>query len=145
MSAAREWKIGPHTIVFEPPRLLRLFYRGGLTLEQASALMGIYQELTRTHPVDLLGDMSAADPLSPEVQRYFGENTRPGLFRLSVYFGARLVHKAQIKGLALSNQMTERRLPPTEELMASIHYVATREEAEQLLGELRARLDGREG
>lgn len=140
MAGVREWKIGPHTVICEPPQLLRLLYQGNLTLEQAARLVELYRELTRTHPVDILGDMSAAAPLSPEVQHFFGETLRPEWFRISVYYGARLVHKALIKGIVLATHLSDSELPPTKELMTGIHYAATREDAERLLSELRARL-----
>lgn len=145
LPALREWKIGPHTVIFEPPELLRLIYQGNLTLEQARALVEIYRELVRTRPVDILGDMSAADPLAPEVQRYLGETLRTEWFRISVYFGARLVHKALIKGVAIATHLATSASPPTEVLMSGIHYAGTREEAERLLHELRARLPPQEG
>jgi hypothetical protein len=139
----REWKIGPHTLRFEPPDLLRIDFRGTLTLEQAPHMVEIYRELGTALPLYALGDMRDADPLTPEVRHYLSEHIRHDWFLATIYFGARLVHKALIKGAVLAAQLTESANKEAveravERAMDTIYFTPTQEEAEQLLTQLRA-------
>jgi hypothetical protein len=140
----REWKIGPHTLRFEPPDLLRIDFRGTLTLEQAARTVEVYRELGTSVSLYALGDMRDADPLTPEVRHYLSEHIRHDWFLASIYFGARLVHKALIKGAVLAAQLTESADKEAmeramERAMGNIYFTPTQEEAEQLLTQLRAR------
>jgi hypothetical protein len=139
----REWRIGTHTLRFEPPDLLRIDFHGALTLEDAPRVVEIYRELGASVRLYVLGSMSEAEPLEPEVRHYLSEHMRPEWFRATVYFGARLVHKALIKGVVLAAHLGESmEKAATERSLATIHYASTQEEAEQLLLQLRARESG---
>ena len=136
----REWRIGPHTLRFEPPDLLRIDFRGVLTLEDAPRMIAIYRELGTAVRLYVLGSMSEAEPLEPEVRHYISENMRSEWFNATVYFGARLVHKALIKGVVIAAHLTDSAAKAQmEESLAAIHFAATQEEAEQLVLQLRAR------
>ncbi|MFY0582097.1 hypothetical protein ACN28S_54460 [Cystobacter fuscus] len=139
----REWRIGPHTFRFEPPDLLRIDFHGVLTLEDAPRTIEIYRELGTAVRLYVLGSMSEAEPLEPEVRHYISEHIRTEWFEATIYFGARLVHKALIKGAVIAAQLDGSTEKETEQSLAAIHFVATREEAEQLLLQLRARASDR--
>src|SRR5690242_13935451 len=101
----REWRIGPHTFRFEPPDLLRIDFHGVLTLEDAPRTIEIYRELGTAVRLYVLGSMSEAEPLEPEVRHYISEHIRTEWFEATIYFGARLVHKALIKGAVIAAQL----------------------------------------
>ncbi|OJH41223.1 hypothetical protein [Cystobacter ferrugineus] len=139
----REWRIGTHTLRFEPPDLLRIDFRGVLTLEDAPHMVEVYRELGTSVRLYALGSMSEAEPLEPEVRHYLSEHMRPEWFHATVYFGARLVHKALIKGVVLAAHLDDvMEKAATERSLQTIHFVSTREEAEQLILQLRAQQSG---
>ncbi|ATB44122.1 hypothetical protein CYFUS_009603 [Cystobacter fuscus] len=135
----REWRIATHTLRFEPPDLLRIDFHGVLTLEDAPRMVDIYRELGTQVRLYVLGSMSEAEPLEPEVRLYLSENMRSEWFHATVYFGARLVHKALIKGVVIAAHLDGSTEKEAEQSLATIHFTATQEEAEQLLLQLRAR------
>lgn len=139
----REWRISTHTLRFEPPDLLRIDFRGVLTLEDAPRMVEIYRELGTAVRLYVLGSMSEAEPLEPEVRHYLSEHMRSEWFQATIYFGARLVHKALIKGVVIAAHLDESTVKEAEVSLATIHFAATQEEAEQRLLQLRARSSDR--
>ncbi|WNG21450.1 hypothetical protein [Cystobacter fuscus] len=106
-------------------------------------MIEIYRELGTAVPLYVLGSMSEAEPLEPEVRHYLSEHMRSEWFQATVYFGARLVHKALIKGVVIAAHLDESNKTLADASLATIHFAATQEEAEQLLLQLRARANNR--
>jgi len=138
----REWMIGPHAFHFEPPDRLWVKFRGGLCLQDAARMVALYQELGSSRPFYLVAEMKDADLLEPEVGRFVSEQAVASCLLDTIYIGARLAHKALAKGIVLAAQLTEH---VAEGGLETLHFVATKEEALELLVQLRARREARMG
>ncbi|WNG40036.1 hypothetical protein F0U60_44670 [Archangium minus] len=139
MPNTHEWRIGPHSLHFEPPDLLWLTFQGRLSLDEAAHLVALYKELGSKQPFFVLADMKDAELLEPEVGEYISEHMHSGLLLGTVYIGARLAQKGLAKGIVLAAQMEERAEPAALE---TLHFVATKDEARALVVQLRARMSG---
>ncbi len=135
----REWRIGAHMFRFEPPDLLRIEFKGNLSLEEATRVVELYRELGASRPLYMMGCMKDAELLEPEVRQYISENVRSEWFQATVYYEARLIHKALIKGVVLAAQLIER---ASKSAVDAIQFTSTREQAEALIARLRARRSG---
>ncbi|WP_257452087.1 hypothetical protein [Archangium lipolyticum] len=132
----REWTIDSNTLHFEPPDVLWVEFRGVLTLQGATRIVDIYRELGESRPFFMMADMTEAEPLDPETGRYISEHVRSQWLQGIVYIGARLVHKALARGIVLAAHLTEL---TDESALAKIHFVSTKDQAQELLFQLRAR------
>jgi hypothetical protein len=132
----REWTIGENTFLFEPPDLLRATYRGPCSLREAKQVVELCQELGTVRPFYMLGDMEEAGAMDGEARRYFSEHFQAEWLLEMISYKTRLRHRALIMGLRLALEMTR---SEENSLLAKLHFVSTREKAEALLGQLRAR------
>ena len=135
MSEQREWKVGDTTVRFEPPELVWVHTRGRATLEDAVRLVDIYRELGQQQPFLIVSDLSEATTLELEGGRYLSEHVQPEWIQATIYIGARLLHKAISKGIALAAHLTGR----TEaSALAKVHFVSSETQARDLISRLRA-------
>ncbi len=135
-SSRREWEIERNTLRFEPPDLLWIEFRGVTTLEGARRIVDLYRELGESRPFFMVADMKEAEPLDPETGRYISEHVQSKWVQGIVYIRARLVHKALARGIVLAAQLNQR---ADESALTKIHFVSTKEQADDLLAQLRAR------
>jgi hypothetical protein len=136
MESQREWTIGATTLRFEPPDLVWADFRGTLSVEDVARLIEIYGELSRSRPFFMVADLSAVDTISEDVRRYFSENVDTQWIHGIIYVGARLIHKAAVKGMLVASWLLGR----TEKSeLAKIHFVSTHAQAHELLAGLRSR------
>jgi hypothetical protein len=140
MSEQREWKVGDTTVRFEPPELVWVHTRGRATLEDAVRLVDIYRELGQQQPFLIVSDLSEATTLELEGGRYLSEHVQPEWILGCVYIGARLLHRAVSKGIALAAHLTGR----TEaSALAKVHFVSSEAQAHELIARLRAERFGK--
>lgn len=135
-SSRREWEIERNTLRFEPPDVLWIEFRGATTLNGARLIVDLYRELGESRPFFLVADMKEAELLDPETGRYISEHVQSEWVQGIVYIGARLVHKALARGIVLAAQLSQK---ADESALAKIHFVSTKEQAHELLVQLRAR------
>jgi hypothetical protein len=135
-SSRREWEIERNTLRFEPPDVLWIEFRGVTTLNGARRIVDLYRELGESRPFFMVADMEEAELLDPETGRYISEHVQSEWVQGIVYIGARLVHKALARGIVLAAQMSQK---ADENALAKIHFVSTKEQADDLLVQLRAR------
>jgi hypothetical protein len=131
----REWKIEGYTLNFEPPDLLRVVFRGPLSMEGAIRLVEVYREVAESQPYFMVADMKEAEPLDPECGRYISEHISFEWVRGCVYVGARLVNKAMAKGIAIASQLPEQQVDP--QTLAKLHFVPTMAQAHALIAQMR--------
>ena len=135
MSEPREWKVGSTTVRFEPPELVWVHTRGGASLEDAKQLVEIYRELGQQRPILIVGDLSEATTLDLEGGRYLSEHIQPEWILGTIYIGARLLHRAISKGIALAAHLAGR----TEaSALTRVQFVASEAQARELVDRLRA-------
>jgi len=132
----REWMVGSHIFRFEPPDVLWATYHGPLTLEHATHIVGIYQEMREAHPLITVSVMKDAGRLDPEAGRYFSEKVPSEWSLGTIYIGARLLHRALAKGISLAAQITGHGDTRSAE---RLHFVSTFEQAHEVIAQLRAR------
>ncbi|QRO01250.1 hypothetical protein JRI60_20585 [Archangium violaceum] len=132
----REWMVGDHIFRFEPPDVIWATYHGPLTLEHATRVMGIFQELREFHPLIVVSVMKDAGRLDPEAGRYFSEKIPSEWSLGTIYIGARLLHRALAKGIALAAQLTGHGDGRGAERLL---FVSTFEQAHEAIAQLRAR------
>ena len=137
----REWRFTTHHVQLRIPDVLWHKVQGVTSHEDAIQLMEIYRELGSQHPFFLVTDLSEATTLTDQARRYTSEHLRPEWFEGSIYLGARLLHRAVAKGLALVHYLSGR----TDATVTSVvHFVNTEAEAWALIDRLRKeRLEGR--
>lgn len=131
MSEHREWRRGDHYVRFEPPNIL--WMKGGrhTSLEDAKWIVSFCQEFGSRHPFMVVTDVSECVDLDPEARRYVSENFVSERLMVVVYIGARLIHKAVAKGIALVQKvLLGRDVTP-------VYFVANEQEARYLLEQLR--------
>ena len=134
MEHQREWTIGASVLRFEPPDILWAEFRGTLSLEETVRLMDVYRELSRPRPFFLVADIREVDTLSEDVRRYFSENVDTQWVLGVIYVGARLAHKAAVKGMLVAAWMLGR----TEKSeLSKVHFASTHAQAQELLARLR--------
>lgn len=130
MTEQRTWKVGGTTVRFEPPNLVWTDTRGRATLEDAVGLLNIYRELGQRQPILIVANLSQATILDREGGRYLSEHTRPEWILGCIYIGARLLHRAISKGIALASYMTGR---SDESALSKVHFVASEAQARELI------------
>ncbi|WNG39436.1 hypothetical protein F0U61_41555 [Archangium violaceum] len=135
MSELREWKVGGTTVRFEPPELVWVHTRGRASLEDAIRLVDVYRELGQQRPILIVADLSEATTLELEGGRYLSEHIQPEWILGTVYIGARLLHRAVSKGIALAMHLTGR---ADESAMTRVHFVDAEAQARDLIARLRA-------
>jgi len=134
--ALREWKFASNHVQLKMPDVLWHKVQGVTTLEDAVQLMEIYREVATQQPFFLVTDLSEATTLTDKARRYASEHLRPEWFVGSIYIGARLLHRAVAKGLALIHHLTGR----TDATVTSVvHFVNTEAEAWALIDQLRTK------
>lgn len=141
----REWKIELNTFRFEPPDVLWGVLRGEITREGTVRLVALYQELGTSRPFFLVCDMKEAELLDEECRRYISEHLRMEWVHGIIYIGARLGQKALARGLVLAAQLTledDADVDMDAYSLEKVHFVATRDDALELLSRLRDRLRG---
>jgi MFS superfamily sulfate permease-like transporter len=134
MSQQREWTVGDTTVRFEPPDLVWVRTRGQATFEDAPRMVDIYRELGQQHPLLIVADLSQATTLDMEGGRYISEHIQPQWIQGCIYIGARLLHKAISKGIALAVHLTGR---ADASALTKVHFVANEAEARALVERLR--------
>jgi MFS superfamily sulfate permease-like transporter len=134
MSEQREWKVGDTTVRFEPPDLVWVHTRGQATFEDAPRLVDIYRELGQRQPLLIVADLSQATTLDPEGGRYISEHVRPEWIQGCIYIGARLLHRAISKGIALAVHLMGR---ADASALTKVHFVANEAEARALIDRMR--------
>lgn len=135
MAEQREWKVGDTTVRFESPNLVWVHTRGQASLEDAKSLLNIYRELGQQRPILIVADLSEATTLDKEGGRYLSEHTQPEWIQGCIYIGARLLHRAISKGIALAAYLTGR---TDASALAKVHFVSSESEARDLIPQLRA-------
>lgn len=131
----REWTLGTHILRFEPPDLLWVTFRGPIRMPDARFAHSVHLELADARPLIFVGDMKEVGSLDPEAGRYLSENIPSDWVVANIYVGARLIHRAIAKGLALASLLVEHR---DKRAVEKIHHVATPAEALALVARLRA-------
>jgi hypothetical protein len=134
MSKAREWKVGDTSVRFEPPELVWVHTRGRASLQDAIQLVEIYRELGQQHPILIVSDLSGATTLDMEGGRYLSEHVEPAWILGTIYIGARLLHRAVAKGIALAVHLAGR---AEASALTRVHFVASEAEARELVARLR--------
>ncbi|QRO01524.1 hypothetical protein JRI60_22135 [Archangium violaceum] len=140
MSEQREWKVGDTTLRFEPPDLVWVHTRGHATLEDAIRMLAIYRELGEQQPLFIVADLSQATKLDPEGGRYLSEHARSEWIQGCIYIGARLLHRAISKGIALAAHLSGR---ADESALTRVHFVSSEAQARDLIPQLRAKRLGK--
>lgn len=140
MPEHREWEIGRHHIRFEPPDLLWVKHRGGVSLEEAIRMVDISRELGERRPFFMVSDMSEAGMLGLEAGRYLSENLRFEWFLGGFYLGTRLAQRAALKGIILAAYLTDL---TDERNLKLLHFVSSKDEALAGINQLRAGLAAR--
>jgi hypothetical protein len=135
MASQREWTIGAQQVRFEPPDILWVRFQGGLPLEEAIALVDLYRELGTSSPFFLVADLRDTPVLGAESQRYLSDHVDHSWVKGNLFIGARLAHKAVVKGIYLAASLSGR-MDMTA--MAKNHFVSTPAEASELVARLRA-------
>jgi hypothetical protein len=135
MPEQREWTVGDTTLRFEPPDFVWVHTRGRATLEDAIRMVEIYRELGEQRPLFIVGDLSKATTLDMEGGRYLSEHVQPEWIRATIYIGARLLHKAISKGIALAAHLTGR---AEASALTKVHFVSSEAQARDLISQLRA-------
>ncbi|WP_375768875.1 hypothetical protein NR798_45560 [Archangium gephyra] len=135
MSEPREWKVGSTTVRFEPPELVWVHTRGRASLEDAIQLVEIYRELGQQRPLLIVGDLSEATTLDVQGGRYLSQHIQPEWILGTIYIGARLLHRAVSKGIALAAHLAGR---TDASALAKVHFVASQAQALELVARVRA-------
>lgn len=135
MSEQREWKVGGTTVRFEPPELVWVHTRGRASLEDAIQLVEIYRELGQQRPILIVGDLSEATTLDMEGGRYLSEHIQPEWILGTIYIGARLLHRAISKGIALAAHLSGR---AEASALTKVQFVASEAQARELVARMRA-------
>jgi hypothetical protein len=135
MSESREWKVGGTTVRFEPPELVWVHTRGRATLEDAVHLLDIYRELGQQRPILIVSDLSEATTLERDGGRYLSEHVQPEWILGCIYIGARLLHRAVAKGIALAAHLSGR---AESSALTQIHFVSSEAQARDLITRMRS-------
>ncbi|MCY1082940.1 hypothetical protein [Archangium lansingense] len=140
MAEQREWKVGDSTLRFEPPDLVLVHTRGQATLEDAVSMVDIYRELGQQRPFFLVADLSEATTLDVEGGHHLSLHVRPEWILGTFYIGARLLHRALTKGIALAAHLSGR---ADASVLNKVHFVASEAEARELIARMRAKRLGK--
>lgn len=135
MSEQREWKVGGTTIRFEPPELVWVHTRGQATYEDAPRLVEIYRELGQQRPILIVADLSEATTLDVQGGRYLSLNIDPKWILGTIYIGARLLHRAVSKGIALAAHLSGR---TDESALTKVRFASSQAEVHDLIRQMRA-------
>lgn len=135
MSEQREWKVGDTTVRFEPPDLVWVHTRGRATYEDAPRMVEIYRELGQRRPILIVADLSEATTLEVQGGRYLSLNIDPKWILGTIYIGARLLHRAVSKGIALAAHLSGR---ADESALTRVRFAASHAEARELVRQMRA-------
>jgi hypothetical protein len=125
-----EWKLGGHHVRFEPPDVLWMTFRGGISYEESVWTSKLLQELGSQRPLFIAADLSESTSLDPEGRRYVSEHTIPEWFVGIIYIKARVIHKAAATGISLVQRLLGREPTP-------LYFVATEEEARHTIARLK--------
>jgi hypothetical protein len=136
MSEQREWKVGNTTLRFEPPDIVWVNTRGRASLEDAVRMVAIYRELGEQRPLVIVADLSEATTLDPEGGRYLSEHAQPEWIQGCIYIGARLLHRAISKGIALAAHLSGR---AEASALTKVHFVSSEAQARDLIPQLRTK------
>ncbi len=134
MSEQREWKVGDTTLRFEPPDLVWVHTRGRATLEDAIQLVELYGELGRHRPILIVADLSEATTLDVKGGRYLSLHIQPEWIQGTIYIGARLLHRAVSKGIALAVHLAGR---ADESALTKVRFVDSEAQARELIARMR--------
>ena len=140
MDEQREWALGAQRLRFEPPDILWVDFQGKVSLEEITLLVDVYRKLGTSAPFFLVGDLRGVPLMDEAPQRYLTDHVDPAWVLGNVFIGARLAHKAAVRGVYLAAWLTGR--AETSEL-SKIHFVSTPAEASELVARLRVRLSGK--
>jgi len=140
MKNPREWMLGAQKLRFEPPDMLWVDFRGKVSLEEITLMVDVYRELGTSAPFFLVGDLRGVPLMDEAPRRYLTEHAEPWWVLGNVFIGARLAHKAAVRGVYLAAWLTGR--AETSET-SKIHFVSTPDEASELVARLRTRLGGK--
>ncbi|HLM42401.1 MAG TPA: hypothetical protein VK458_00980 [Myxococcaceae bacterium] len=119
---------------FEPPDLLWAEFRGEYSLEDAKRLVDIYRELGTSRPFFMVADLREVTTIPEEIRRYLSEHADPKWILGVIYVGARLAHRATVKGLLIAAWLIGR---AEKSELSKIHFVSTHAQAQELLVRLR--------
>ncbi|WNG49871.1 hypothetical protein F0U60_41455 [Archangium minus] len=86
-------------------------------------------------PILIVADLSEATTLELEGGRYLSEHIQPEWILGTIYIGARLLHRAVSKGIALAMHLTGR---TDASALTKVHFVASEAQARELIDRLRA-------
>ncbi|HYO52190.1 hypothetical protein [Archangium sp.] len=131
MNIRREWKFGTHSAHFEQPDILWVKIEGETTLRDAISLSELYGELGNQSPFFVVTNLTEATSVETEAREHVSKNLNPTWFLGSIYIGAGFVQKAVAKSLAFVHAMTGK-------LTFDMHFVATEQEARELIARERA-------
>lgn len=140
MSESREWKVGGTTVRFEPPDLVWVHTRGSASLEDAVRLVDVYRELGEQQPILIVSDLSEATTLDLEGGRYLSEHVQPEWIQGTIYIGARLLHRAVAKGIALAAHLAGR---AEASALTRVHFVSSEAQARDLITRMRSERFGK--
>jgi len=126
----QEWKQGDQSVRFEPPDMLWVRFRGTVSFEESRWLVSRFQELGSQQALFVVADMRENTGYDLEGRRYASENMESEWFSGIIYIGARLIHKAAAKGLALVLRLRGKPTVP-------VYFVSSDEEARHLRARLR--------
>ncbi|AKJ08453.1 hypothetical protein ATI61_121112 [Archangium gephyra] len=134
MHTPREWKVGGTTVRHEPPELVWVHTRGRATLKDAIQLVELYRELGEQHPLLIVSDLSEATTLELDGGRYLSEHVESRWILGTIYIGARLLHRAVSKGIALAAHLAGR---AEASALTKVHFVSSEAEARELVARMR--------
>lgn len=135
MSEQREWKVGDTTVRFEPPELVWVHTRGRATYEDAPRMVEIYRELGQRRPILIVADLSEATTLDVQGGRYLSLHVDPTWILGTIYIGARLLHRAVSKGIALAAHLSGR---ADESALTKVRFASSQTEAREFIARMRA-------
>lgn len=126
MTIRREWKFGTHSAHFEQPDILWVKIEGETTLQDAISLSELYGELGSQNPFFVVTNVTEATSVEAEAREHVSKSLNPTWFLGSIYIGAGFMQKAVAKSLAFVHAMTGK-------LTFDMHFVATEQEARELI------------
>jgi hypothetical protein len=130
MSEQREWKLGAHRARFEAPDTLWMKFQGPISHEACTWVVSLFRELGDQRALIVVADVAENTTMDAEGRRYASEHLEPEWFVAIIYIGARLIHRAAAKGIALVYALLGKKVTP-------VYFVATEAEAHDTIARLR--------
>jgi hypothetical protein len=131
MAEEREWKRGAHRARLEAPDMLWMEYQGPVSYECCTWAVNLLRELAGQRPVILIVDLTGSTTVDPEGRRYASEHVDAEWFVAVIYIGARLIHRAAVKGITLVQYLRGMQAP-------TVYFASNEAEVRDTIARLRA-------